>query len=353
MTNWQKLRDQKISLEPFLVREKVIHSLRAWFAQENFHEVDTPLMLTIPTTEAYYDLFETQLKIFGHEPRAAYLAPSPELQMKKLLAAGLENIYQIGKCFRNGEGLGPQHQTEFTMLEYYRQHHPYEKLMTDVEEIFRFLLHRIHPQQAPSNHTFIYQNHRYNLDRPFTRLRVAEVFFNYAGIDEKTLLDQNLLLKKAIAKGYKVAAETTWEEIFNQILLNEIEPHLGQDQPTILYEYPKQQAALARLTPGKPQFADRFELWVAGLEIANAYGELLDAQEQERRCQNEVSINQELGKTHITDYDHDFIAALRDIKEPCSGLALGVDRLAMLFANVTDIRQLTFFPTDEILQSSL
>ena len=130
-------------------------------------------------------------------------------------------------------------------------------------------------------------------------------------------------------------------------MLNEIEPHLGEKVPTILYEYPRSQAALARLSQNK-NYAERFELWIAGLEIGNAYGELIDPIEQEKRCQKEIKTCQKLGKDYVKDYDHDFIDALANIESECAGIAMGVDRITMLFANTDNIDDITFFPTREL-----
>lgn len=387
---WQKLRTDPQKLEKLLIRETVIQVLRAWFAQENFHEVETPLMLSLPTTEPYYDLFQTELKIFGEKPRTAYLAPSPELQMKKLLTIpGMENIYQLGKCFRNQEGRGPRHQSEFTMLEYYRSGVGYEKLMDDLEEIVRFLMVKISASQEQfqkkksfsqeedekfhqtktsdpcqeedekSHQTktsdpclFNYQGKKYDLSLPFRRLTVSEAMAQYAGLSEDEWLTEKAIKASAQLKGYSVDAKTSWEELFDQILLNEVEPNLMA--PTFLHRYPLKQAALARLCADDERFAERFEFWWAGLELANGYGELVDPEEQSARCQEEITTCQNLGKKEITDYDHDFIEALKILsasQKKYAGIAVGVDRLAMIFADVSDISEIVFFPTSEIFSS--
>lgn len=383
---WQKLRTDPQKLEKLLIRETVVQALRAWFAQENFHEVETPLMLSIPTTEPYYDLFQTELKIFGENSRLAYLAPSPELQMKKLLTIpAFKKIYQLGKCFRNQEGRGPRHQSEFTMLEYYRAGADYEQLMDDLEEIVRFLAQKVFAQKLSSSslvadghssndpektsssingHSsndqrkispqvtikpFIYQQQPYDLYRPFRRLSVSEALKQYAGLEEDEWLTTAAIKKTASLKGYSVDQQTTWEELFNQLLLNEVEPHLIE--PTFLHRYPRQQAALARLCADDERFAERFEFWWAGLELANGYGELVDPSEQSARCQAEVSFCQQLGKKEITTYDKDFVKALEYLcatGQKYAGIAIGVDRLAMIFADVSDISDVVFFPTSEI-----
>ena len=337
MKNWQKIKNQPKILDKFLVREKTIKALRQFFQSKNFHEVETPLLVPNPGTEPYLEVFATQLKLQNETPKTAFLVTSPELQMKKLLAAGLGDIFQITKSFRNGEGRSPTHNSEFTILEYYRHNATYKDLMTDLDELLPYLLGK----------TLIYQGKKYDLAHGCQRISVKEAFWHYAQITEAELLDRELLCQKAQAKGYQINSQTTWEEVYNQIFLNEIEPQLGQTQPTIIYDYPRAQAALARLCDEDQNYAQRLEVYLAGLELGNGFGELTDAAEQEKRCQADLQERARLGKTAY-DYDHDFIDALAAIDFPAAGIAIGVDRLIMLAADVADIQQITFFPTTEI-----
>lgn len=335
--NWQKIKAEPERLTKFLGREKVIRRLRQFFSERGFHEVETPLLVPNPGTEPYLEVFETKLLLQNEAPKAAFLVTSPELQMKKLLAAGLGNIFQITKSFRNGEGRSPTHNSEFTILEYYRQDATYFKLMDDMDQLLPYLL----------GEKLTYQGKIYDLSQGCERMMVKEAFAQYAQVTEKELLDRDLLCAVAVKKGYQVTAETTWEEVYNQIFLNEIEPRLGQVRPTIVYNYPRAQAALAKLCEDDPNYAQRLEIYLAGLELGNGFGELTDASEQESRCQADLAERARLGKTPY-DYDHDFIAALGEINFPAAGIAIGVDRLIMLATNAGDITEVTFFPTTEL-----
>jgi lysyl-tRNA synthetase class 2 len=317
---------KSLDINKILIREQVVDGLRAWLKKEGFREVDTPLLLPIPTTEPYYDLMATKIKIYGEREREAYLAPSPELQMKQIVAAGLTRIFQIGKVMRNNEGRSKLHNSEFTMLEFYREGN-YLDIMEDLEKIYADLKKE---------------------KVVFKKISVVEAFEKYAGVAENDLLDEKKLLKKASEKGYQISEQTTYEEVFNQILANEIEGHLGKEQPTFLYNYPASQAALAKLCDDDQRLAERAELWINGIEIANIYSELIDADEQQKRIEAEIKECQKRGKAEIKEWDRDFVESLRKINKPLAGVAVGVDRLAMLIAGAEDIAEISWFPTKEL-----
>ena len=345
MNNWQKIQSNPEKLSTFLMREKVIHFLREFFLQKKFHEVETPLLVAQPGTEPYLEVFKTTYKMQGEKNREAFLVTSPELQMKKLIAAGLKNIFQISKSFRNNEGRSKKHNSEFTILEYYRSGADYFSLMQDMDDLLLFLSKKTH--RLEKNQVFSYQGKKYSFSHGCERLTVAQAFKIYAQIEADELLNKERLLAIAKNKGYFIDQQTTWEQAYNQIFLNEIEPYLGQKRPTLLYNYPREQAALAKLNQQDPRWAERVELYLAGLELANGFSELIIASEQEQRCQKDIRQRQLENKT-IYDYDQDFIFALSTIKEPMAGMAIGVDRLIMLLADVDNIEEITFFPTGEL-----
>ncbi len=348
MKNWQRLREHPELLRQFLVREQVCDGIRSFFKSHDFHEVETPLLVEHPGTEPYLEVFETSLLHGDGKKQPAFLLTSPEYAMKKLLVAGMGPIFQICKSFRNGEGKSSRHNPEFTILEWYRPNADYQAMMNDCEQLLLHLLHIIHPQQRD---TFLtYQGRSYDLSAPWERLSVAEAFHKYVGVAVDELLSVEKLRQVAKQKGYRVNEQTTWEAVYNQLLLNEIEPHLGVQKPTILYDYPASQASLSRRKKDDPRFAERFEFFLAGLELGNAFSELTDPDEQEKRIQAELAERQDLGKTSY-ELDHDYIDALRTGLPPTGGIAVGVDRLVMLFADVTDLRDVTFFPVEDVFDS--
>lgn len=345
MKNWQKLKTDKELLRTVLTRELVIDGIREFFKKQKFHEVETPLLVQSPGTEPYLEVFETNLVTQNLDDRKGYLLTSPELSMKKLLAAGMGSIFQICKSFRNGEGLSSHHNPEFTILEWYRVSANYLDVMDDCEALLLSILRKV---TGDENATVLeYQGKKYLLDAAWERISVQEAFKKYAGMTTDELLDETLIVKIAEKKGYSVNSETTWEEAYNQILLNEIEPHLGVEKPTILYDYPASQAALSKRKQADPRFAERFEFFIAGIELGNAFTELTDHIEQEKRMQEDLQMRKELGKTEYL-IDTDFIHALELGLPDTGGIAVGVDRLVMLFANAKSIQETLFFPVTDV-----
>ena len=182
-------------------------------------------------------------------------------------------------------------------------------------------------------------------------MTVAESFASFANVNFDEFLDAKKARVIAREKGYRVEKNTTWEELYNQIFLNEVEPLLGQGKPTILYEFPAAVAALSKKKPGDPRFCERFEFYIAGLELGDAYGELTDPVEIEERFNEQMKEIKRLGKTSY-EYDHDFIEALKVGLPTCSGIAVGIDRLVMLLADVIDIADIMFFPVRELFESN-
>lgn len=337
MKTWQKLHDNPALWKRYFVRENVTKSIRAFFEQEKFHEIETPILIAHPPAESYLDVFETTLLSRSRRRTKAYLSTSPEVPLKKLMVAGLGNCYSLTKSFRNMETQSKLHNPEFTILEWYRVGADYRAIMEDCEK----LLLRI-----AGGNTLTYQGKTIDLTPPWERMTVAAAFGKFADVNFDEFLDEKHAREIAITKGYTVGDNTTWEEIYNQIFLNEIEKHLGRGNPTILYEFPAVMGALAKKKTSDPRFAERFEFYIAGLELGDAYSELTDPAEQEERFQKELKEITRLGKTPY-EYDHDFIEALKVGLPACSGVAVGVDRLVMLMADITDIADTLLFPARE------
>jgi elongation factor P--beta-lysine ligase len=218
--------------------------------------------------------------------------------------------------------------------------------MRDTENLFMFIFEKLKKPQKNGKYILTYQSLTYDLTPPWPQLSMAEAFDLYAKVDLYQILTIEPMRKLTRQKGYRVESHTTWEELFHQIYLNEVEPKLGRGHPTILYDFPSQMAALAK--PCKDaRFAERFEVFIGGLELGDCYSELTDWQEQERRFKAESEERRRLGKTPYP-YDHDLIEALKAGLPECSGLALGVDRLIMLFADVPTIADTLFFPATEL-----
>lgn len=343
MKNWQKIRQNPELVEQFLVREQVMDGIRSFFKNNNFHEVETPSLVRYPGTEPFLEVFSTQMKTATGESDDAYLITSPEFAMKKLLTAGLGNIFQVCKSFRNNEGLSSRHNLEFSILEWYRVDADYTDIMKDCEELLT---------QLVGSPTLEYQGRSYDISAPWPRISVAEAFAKYADVEIETLLSEEKILEVGRQKGYQVDEGTTWEQMYNQIFANEVEVQLAKlNTPVIVYDYPASQAALSKKKKSDPRFAERFEFYLAGLELGNAFSELNDPIEQEVRIDEDLKQRKKMGKVEYSK-DDDFINALKAGMPDSAGIAVGVDRLAMLLADVGDISEITFFPGEEIFSLS-
>jgi len=352
MKNWQKIKSGTELKERFLIREKVVDALRLFFKKHFFHEVETPLMVSIPGTEPYLNLFETKLQTADGREKPAYFLTSPEYAMKKLLAADLGNIFQICKAFRNQESLGGLHNPEFTILEFYRVNAKYFEVMADFENMLSFVCQSLNIDEKK----FVYQGKTFDLSAPYPRFSVAELFKKYLNLNEDQLFDLRAICLKALELGYDLSGfkppskDLAWEEVYNQLFLNEIEPKLAEfNQPVIVYDYPAPQTALARKTEKDSRFAERFEVYLAGMELGNAFGELIDAALQKEGLEADLLLRRELGKKP-QPIDEDFIDALESGLPECSGMAVGVDRLVMLFSDVDNIDDVLLFPASELFE---
>jgi len=319
-----------------LIRTKLKSALRAALEAKRFMEVDTGLIQVSPGNETHLHAFETTWRAPGEDSVTGYLITSPEFSMKKLLAAGEAHIYQFAPCFRARE-ISRLHSPEFTMLEFYRANESYTELMQDCAWILR-LAARIGKRD-----TLTYRGRECDHYAEPERLSVCAAFSRHAGIELEPLLkDRDAFAAAALDRGIRVALDDTWSDIFSRVMVEKIEPHLGIGRATILDRYPVSEAALARPCPEDPRFAERFEFYVCGIELANAFGELTDAAEQRRRFEADMAEKQRLyGETY--PLDEDFLAAL-PLMPPACGMALGFDRLAMLAAGVENIEDVLFTP---------
>jgi len=321
---------------PFLrVRGAVTRTLRNWFEGQGFTEVETAALQVSPGNEAHLHALNTQLTGPDGSISPLYLHTSPEFACKTLLAAGETKIFTLAKVWRDRER-GPLHHPEFSMLEWYRAGEPYETLMQDCAEILALAA------QIAGTRQFRFRDREADPFAPLERVTVAEAFQRNAEIDLAACQARDDLASAAQAAGVRVAADDRWSDIFSKVLVEKIEPNLGNGVPTILCEYPLREAALARPKPFSPGAAERFELYVCGIELANAFGELTDVAEQRRRFEGEMALKQEIyGEAY--PIDEAFLEALGRMP-PASGAALGFDRLVMLASGAQRIEQVIWTP---------
>jgi elongation factor P--(R)-beta-lysine ligase len=328
--------------QPFLrARRRVLAALRHYLETRDFAEVETAILQVSPGNEAHLHAFSTELETPDGGRRQLFLHTSPEFACKKLLAAGERRIFEFARVFRNREQ-GGLHHPEFTMLEWYRSGESCEALMDDCAQFLAIAA------AAAGTDRFSFRGRDADPLAAPERLTVAEAFGLYAGIDllatlgEQAPPDRDGLAAQALAAGVRLADDDSWSDIFSRVLVERIEPRIGNGRATFLTEYPRPEAALARPKAADPRVAERFELFVCGVELANGFGELTDPVEQRARLEAEMAKKQRLyGERY--PIDEDFLAALAHMP-PASGCALGFDRLAMLAARASRVEQVIWTP---------
>ncbi len=321
------------NLNNYKIHLQVEQALHEFMKKNNYLKVDLPVLSPALIPESYLEIFETEFNYFDKKEKL-YLTPSPELFLKRLLVANIGNCYYLGKAFRNSEPNSDWHNPEFTMLEFYKVGVNYLELADEVLKLLQYIIKKL----GITNYELNYQGKKISFKK-WEKLSVAQAFNKYSRITEKELFNEKLFIKKAINKGYKIVKTTTYEDIFSQILAQEIEPNLGKNgYPTLLHDYPKQLASLARLSKDG-RTAERCEFYIDGLEVGGFCTELNDYKEQEKRFFSE---NLKRKKTKMINHtiDKDFIKALKYGLPVCTGAGIGFERLAMIFANTDSIDKL-------------
>jgi len=292
------------------LRARMVQLIREFFIERGYLEIDTPQLISAPAPEVHIEAISAG---------GRYLQTSPELCMKRLLASGFPKIFQISKCFRRGER-GDCHLPEFSLLEWYRTGIDYHLLMDECEELIRFV-----SQRLDMGGKIPYRANKIDLKKPWQRISVSAAFDRYASTS----------LKSALEKG-----------CYDRVMVEEIEPNLGMIMPTFLYDYPAAMAALARLKPVNRALAERFEIYIAGLELANGFSELNDPAEQRFRFERELQIRDAEGKETYPMPER-FLRSLEHMPD-AAGIALGVDRFAMLFSGALKIDEVVPFTPEEV-----
>jgi lysyl-tRNA synthetase class 2 len=327
-------------IRPFLAaRNAVTRATRAWFDEQGFTEIETAVLQISPGNETHLHAPRTELIAADGGRMARYLRTSPEFACKKLLAAGETKIFEFARVFRDRER-GRLHLPEFTMLEWYRANAAYDAVMADSVVLVA------HAAQATGIGQFSFRG---KIADPFAEpelLTVAAAFERFAGIDLLATIDgsegDRAKLASAADAKVRITTDDTWSDIFSKILVEYIEPNLGQGRLTILYEYPLPEAALARVASSDARVAERFEVYACGVELANGFGELTDAAEQRRRFTLAMDEKQRrYGERY--PLDEDFLAAVTCMPE-ASGVALGFDRLVMLASGAASVDQVVWTP---------
>jgi elongation factor P--(R)-beta-lysine ligase len=328
-------------VRPFLkARAAITRAIREWFSGQGFTEVETPVLQVSPGNETHLHAPRTELTGAAGGRFTRYLRTSPEFACKKLLAAGETQIFELARVFRDRER-GDLHLPEFTMLEWYRARAPYEAVIADTIAVIECAA------RATGIKQFAFRTRAADPVAAPEWLTVADAFERLAGIDLLSTINDGEGDRRALALAaqhkVRIAGDDTWSDIFSKVLVEHIEPHLGQGRLTVLFEYPAPEAALARTKASDRRVSERFEVYACGVELANGFGELTDADEQRRRFALAMDEKQRrYGERYPVD--EDFLRAVGQMPE-ASGVALGFDRLVMLASGALRIDQVVWTPS--------
>ncbi|MDX2013126.1 MAG: EF-P lysine aminoacylase EpmA [Myxococcaceae bacterium] len=318
-------------------RQTLFTTLRRAFAGMGYLEVETPCLIPTPGLEPHIDPFEVPFvpQTDVGTRRTLALHTSPEYAMKRLLAdPGCPPLFQLCKTFRNGEVSG-HHNPEFTMLEFYRPHADYTAIMADLERVLAAGEQAVAPGRAVFSKT------------PWERLTVRDAVLRHADLDLRVLAEGPALKRAADARGIYTGTSTSFDDVFFHVFLERVERQLGLERPTFLIDYPASMASLARLKASDPSVAERVELYVHGVELANGFSELTDADEQRRRLVEEQDLRRSLGRP-VYPLDEPFLEAVGRMP-PSGGIAVGIDRVLMLMLEHTQISDVLLFPAKDFV----
>ena len=332
MVEWWRPDIFMIKKQNLIKRAEMLRRIRRYFDDLGYIEVETPALQTAPCMEPHIRAFKTEKEdVTRTKKTTLYLHTSPEFAMKKLIVAGMDKIYNICHVFRNAEN-SSHHTPEFTMIEWYHVGIDYHALMDETIGMVR---------AAAGGEIFKRKDVTADPNLPWQKLSVCEAMLKYAKIDLEVVLDDFAgFVKLAQSQGIEPHAGDKWDDLFFRIFMDVVEPQLGIGAPTIIYDYPKHMAALSRVKASDPRFAERFEVYICGLELANAFGELTEPDVQRQRFYDDVAYRQTI-YGEVYPVDEDFLSAIDYGMRDTSGIALGIDRLAMLLCGadkITDVQ---------------
>ncbi len=323
----------EVSRSRFRIRAQAVQFIRRFLIERDFMEVETPMLQVIPGGASarpfttYHNALEMEL----------YLRIAPELYLKRLVVGGFERVFELNRCFRN-EGISTQHNPEFTMLEFYQAYATYEELMELTEEMLRGLVQHIHGEPR-----LTYQGRPYDFSQPFRRMTLEEALLQFnPDLKGEDLRSRDRLARKAETLGIEVLPDYGWGKLQLEIFEKTVEGQLLD--PTFITDYPIEVSPLARRKPSDPEVTERFELFIAGYEIANGFNELNDPEDQAERFRKQLEARAK-GDEEAMGFDEDYIVALEHGMPPTAGEGIGIDRLVMVLTDAPSIRDVILFPT--------
>ena len=322
--------------EKLQARFKIIRSIREFFWNQEFLEVETPTFIKYPAQQPHLNPAAVTIENEKNKKYSGYLHTSPEYSMKKMLTCGFSDIFTVCKCYRSKEKVGGKHNPEFTMLEWYRTNSDFYQIMGDCEDLFNYIADDLE-NESKINPDFISF-----LNKEWKRVSMRNLWLQELDIDLNNYLDCDSMRSLCKEMSISFSADDSYQDLFYRVFIQNIEENLGVEQPTIVHHYPKQMADLSRQSKSKKGYAERFELYIKGIELANAFSELTNPKRQKERLLKEHKERHEMNK-ELYGIDEEFVKAVKNMPES-AGIALGVDRLVMLFLGCEDIEDVLALP---------
>lgn len=347
---WKLLKRNPHLFQRYFIKEYLIHACREFFLNRSYHELESPILTPALPQERYMNPLSTNVTFGNGTTKKLYITPTTETFNKKILAAGLGEHFVITKVARGLEEIGNNHNPEFTMLEWYHLNATYKDIMNDCEELFRYIkthLDKKFKDNPPhANYLFgnqiFYNGETIDISEGWIRLSVPEALESI-GIKLEDIQDIEVFRRVAKDRGYNVSDTDDWQILFELIFASEIEPTFSKTKPTFVYNYPKIMCPLTQANSENPLVCEKVELYISGKELGNGYTELRDWEEQYKRFKIEEQARKDAGLEAI-EFDHDLIDALKEGLPDVAGIGIGLDRIAMLFANAKYISEINYFP---------
>ncbi|MCS7318042.1 MAG: hypothetical protein NZZ41_07050 [Candidatus Dojkabacteria bacterium] len=356
---WQILKKDKSLFQRYFVKEFLIKACRKFFEDRDYHELESPILAPALPQEAYLDVLETNIQTKSGS-KTVYIIPTTERYNKIILAAGLGNHFVITKVIRGTEEITTNHSPEFTMLEWYHLNGNYMDLINDFIQLIRFS-HRfvydqlykekqkkLFPINVTAKYQPIIQFHGYHIDisiDPYI-ISIPDYLKEIINVDLEIIQSDINFRNFMLRRGYVVTEEYSWQEMFEMLFATEIEPTLPKDRIVCVVDYPKQVCVLTKQKSTNPLVCERVEIYLAGLELANGYTELLDWQIQKENFDIQLKLREKIGLKKI-NYDYELLQALKEGLPNVAGIGMGIDRLAMIYANANSISEINYFPISE------
>ncbi|MEO6728367.1 MAG: amino acid--tRNA ligase-related protein [Candidatus Dojkabacteria bacterium] len=352
MKTWQLLKQDPDLFERYFVKEYIIKAIRIFFEQKNYHELESPLLTPVLPQERYMDPMRVNLELKGQKlKKEVYITPTTERYNKIMLAAGLGEHFVITKVARGIEDISQNHGAEFTMLEWYHLNADYTDIMNDTEDLIIFIFEYLKKHSKlerfnTKDNKLTFQGQEIDFTKGWNKLSIPDALIKFTGVKLENIQTLDQIKEVAKNKGLLIDEVEDWQAVFDLIFVTDIEPNISKSKPTFIYNYPRILGPLTKPNKVNPLVCEKVELYIGGKEIANGYTELTDGELLEQNFRVEQEARKNLGKEPVA-FDYDLVDAIKSGMPEVTGSGMGLDRLAMIFADAKNISEVNYFPATE------